>query len=284
MNREMVHESHRERRRQVGTPWAHLPPHVWALFLCDSTVHELLIVAHVCRALHELIASSSVCTCATVSETPATRSNGSRSRSRAFWTHWRDVRPSPSLKDWCPMVRRGHVAHVAMALRCGADPSANSQFAIRAASEHGHVAVVNLLLRDVRVDPSAVRQYAMGLASRNGHVEVLDRLLCDARVDPGANDQWAIRWASREGHADVVKRLLRDARVNPSAWHQYAVRQASFCGHLAVVKRLLRDERVACDVEALRRCLILARERGHDDVAALLKRHHAARFPATVTK
>ena len=254
-----------------------LPPHVWALVLRNAMVHDLFVVAHVCRALHELIASSATCTCATVSETPTNRTDGASARSRAFWTHWRDVHPPPSLDEWQMLVQRGHVTHIGLAMRCGADPSARNQFAVRFASSKGHVHVVNLLLRDERVDPSVAEQYTIGFASCNGHVEVVDRLLRDARVDPGADSQWAIRHASSNGHVNVVERLLRDARVDPSTGNQCAMRWAIDGGHLAMVQCLLRDERVARDVAALRERLIHARERGYERIATLLELHCAER-------
>jgi len=283
-----------------------LPPHVWALVLCDATVHDLFVVAHACRALHTLITSQAECTCA---RGLVCNENEEGSRTRAFWTHLRDARAAPfAFDEWSAYVRWGHVAHVAMALRCGVDPSANSQCAIRDASEYGHVDVVRILLRDARVDPSADDQYAIGFASRNGHVEVVERLLRDARVDPGADRQWAIRhasetghvavvdrllrdsrvdpsandhdairWASRQGHVKVVERLLRDPRVDPSADDQEAIRWASTRGHLETARLLLGDERVARDVEALRECIAEARERGHGDVVTLLERFIAKR-------
>jgi len=281
-----------------------LPPHVWALVLRDASVHAIFTLAHVCRALHELIASTATCTCATVAETP---SDEASARSRAFWAHWGDVHPPPSLDEWKAHVRCGHVAHIAVALRCGADPSSNYQWPVLKASEYGHLAIVTLLLRDARVDPSAFTQYAIRMASENGHVAVVERLLRDARVnpnadeqrafrsasreghvkvvdcllrdprvDPGARDQDAIQWASVHGNVEVVERLLRDARVDPSANDQLAIRWACRCRNVAVVERLLRDERVARDVATLHKCITQARAAGQDDIVTLLERPCAA--------
>ena len=273
----------RSRRPARTATLSDLPPLVWALVLRGATLHMLHCVAHTCRALHHLVTSHERCTCASGS-TPAWSNNGARAR--AFWAHLRNEPhvPWPHAHDWHMMVRHGHVAHVALALRCGVDPSAEYQLAIRMASEHGHVAMVNLLLCDARVDPSANGQHAIRCASKNGHVAVVERLLLDARVDPGADNQYAICYASENGHATVVGRLLRDARVDPSEDNQYAVRHASRCGHALVVQRLLLDERVARATVALGRCLSLARAGGHDDVVALLERHCAARRLGTVTK
>jgi ankyrin repeat protein len=104
--------------------------------------------------------------------------------------------------------------------------------------------VVQLLLSDLRVDPSAENDYAIKWASNNGHLEVVQLLLSDPRVDPSTNDNAAIRWASGNGHLEVVQLLLSDTRVNPSAMDNYAIQLASEKGHLEVVQLLLSDARV----------------------------------------
>ena len=248
-----------------------LPPHVWAHVLRHATVHDLFVVAHVCRALHGLIASAATCTCATVAEMPAKGEKRARSHAHAFWTHWRNVRPPPSLDAWRMYACQGHVAHVALALRCGVDPGADDQCAVRYASGNGHVEVVELLLRDERVDPSVRDQQALYWAAVRGHMPVLERLLRDERVDPSANGQCAIRWAIEAGRVVVVDRLLRDPRVDPSAANQEAIWAASRHGHVKVVERLLRDERVdpgAREHGALR----VAIRFGHVDVVEVLLR------------
>ena len=127
------------------------------------------------------------------------------------------------------------------------NPSADNNYAIRYASQQGHVAVVDRLLQDPRVDPSALNNNAIRYASYYGHLAVVDRLLqepWDPRVDPSALDNYAIQVASQYGHLAVVERLLQDPRVDPSAEDNYAIRRASIYGHLAVVGRLLQDPRV----------------------------------------
>ena len=73
-----------------------------------------------------------------------------------------------------------------------------------------------LLLRDSRatVDPSANDNYAIRLASQNGHVETVKLLLEDNRVDPSANNNYSIKEASRNGHMEIVKLLI--PRINIS--------------------------------------------------------------------
>jgi len=275
-----------------------LPPHVWALVLRDATVHDLFVVAHTCRALHALIVSSDTCACARASTGERAED---RAHTRAYWAHWRDARPPLPLSAWHEHVRCGHAAHVALALRCSADPNAESQWAVRRASEHGQLAIVDHLLRDGRVgstghlygalslasqnghlavvarllrhgvDPSARNQCAVRWASANGHVEVVNLLLRDARVDPSTDDQCALRMACDNGHAEVVDRFLCDARVDPSARDDEAIRWAACHGHAAVVERLMRDARV--DPSAREQfALEWATLRGHVAVVTLLLR------------
>ena len=66
-----------------------------------------------------------------------------------------------------------------------------------------------MLLEDGRVDPSADDNYAIKGASQNGHVEVVKLLLEDGRADPSANDNYAIRKASKNGHAEVEELLFK---------------------------------------------------------------------------
>ena len=144
------------------------------------------------------------------------------------------------------------------------NPSANTNEAIRIASENGHHLVVDRLLQDSRVNPSADANYAIRYASCYGHHLVADRLLQDGRVDPSVDDNYAIRAASAYGHHLVVDRLLQEdiTRVDPAALDNYAIRYASASGHLAVVDRLLQDGRV--DPSALNNQAIqFASENGH---------------------
>jgi hypothetical protein len=64
------------------------------------------------------------------------------------------------------------------------DPTNNNNFAIRNASEKGHLEIVKLLLQHSKVDPTSKYNYAIRWASYNGHLEVVKLLLKDSRVDP----------------------------------------------------------------------------------------------------
>ena len=64
------------------------------------------------------------------------------------------------------------------------DPTSNDNFAIRNASEKGHVVIVKLLLKDSRVDPSNYSNCVIEWSIENGHLEVVKLLLEDSGVDP----------------------------------------------------------------------------------------------------
>jgi hypothetical protein len=149
-----------------------------------------------------------------------------RFRDRATWRDpdvlYVAARAFPSVLEG--HARRGDVAVVGALIAQGIDPSAGDDAAIRAASEDGHLLVVERLLADPRVDPSADNNAAIRWASEDGHLAVVERLLADPRVDPSADNNAAIRWASEDGHLLVVERLLADPRVDPSADNNDAIR------------------------------------------------------------
>jgi hypothetical protein len=174
-------------------------------------------------------------------------------------TAWRNNRLLQDLPSWHPY--RGSV-----------DPSIGRNYAIRAASGFGNLAVVDRLLQDSRVDPSDFYNDAIIIASKNSHLAVVERLLqepIERGIDPTADSNNAIRMASHDGRLAVVDRLLQDSRVDPSDEDNYAIRMASRYGNLAVDSatawrnnRLLQDTRVDPsdeDNEAIR----MASRNGH---------------------
>ena len=62
------------------------------------------------------------------------------------------------------------------------DPSIDDNYAIRYASDLGHVDVVSVLLAHPGVDASADHNIALRLAAQNGYIEVVKILLADPRV------------------------------------------------------------------------------------------------------
>jgi hypothetical protein len=54
--------------------------------------------------------------------------------------------------------------------------------------------VAFILLGDSRVNPGIQNNYAIRLASQNGHLQIVERLLEDTRVNSGDSNNDAIRW------------------------------------------------------------------------------------------
>jgi len=121
------------------------------------------------------------------------------------------------------------------ALDAGANVHARDDWALRWASENGHVEVVKVLL-DAGANVHAEDDWALRWASYNGHVEVV-KVLLDAGADVHTYNDRALRWASDKGHVEVVK-VLFDAGANVHAKDDYALRWASANGCAEVVKLL----------------------------------------------
>ncbi|KAJ3017506.1 UNVERIFIED_CONTAM: hypothetical protein HDU68_011607 [Siphonaria sp. JEL0065] len=116
------------------------------------------------------------------------------------------------------------------------------------ASNFGHVDIVQLLLKDLRINPSwqqTPRQLtALGYACKQGRLEIVRLLLSDDRVNPTEGDNMALLEAATHGHLDVVQFLLSDTRVDPSAENNQALHAAIDSGNFQVVNELLLDPRV----------------------------------------
>ena len=117
------------------------------------------------------------------------------------------------IKNWRGTINQGNTDDVIKLLKKGFNPSLDDNYAIKWASEYGHIEIVKLLLADKRVDPSDNNNLAIRWASYKGHLEVVKLLLADKRVDPSAENNYAIRWASNNDLLEVVKLLLTDKRV-----------------------------------------------------------------------
>jgi hypothetical protein len=137
-------------------------------------------------------------------------------------------------------------------------------FVFSVASENGSVAVVKLLLSDVRVSAAANAQedYSLRWAARKGHTQVARLLLQCPCVDPAAQDNSPLRNAAKQGHYRIVKvrrnnvyyviitliinfsysfqSLLRTGRVDVTACDNFALVSACEGGHTKVVQLLLR--------------------------------------------
>jgi len=172
-------------------------------------------------------------------------------------------------------VRIGNLALVNLSLELDLiDPSFENNIAIREASEHGHVDIVDRLLRDTkkRVDPSVNDNFAISISSRNGHLAVVDRLLQElpglsginytsgfnypifyacyngyvAIVDrllqvDNMNISSIVAWDNTKENTEVVDRLLQEKTANPVSFCYWAVRN----GNIDIVELLLQDNRVS---------------------------------------
>jgi len=147
---------------------------------------------------------------------------------------------------------------VALAIQGGADVYTGD--ALRWASEHGHLSVVEVLVKACPDDD------ALRLASENGYLPIV-KLLVHAGVDVHAMGNMALRMASYYGHLPVVEFLVQ-AGADVHADDDYALRYASSSGHLPIVKFLVTAGANVHtdDDEALR----WASKYGHLDVVEFL--------------
>ncbi|KAI8842061.1 ankyrin repeat-containing domain protein [Chytridium lagenaria] len=143
------------------------------------------------------------------------------------------------LLDWKPIIRHGGVVDSEDEV----DPGIGNNFPLRIAASEGHIGVVRLLLRDMRVNPSADRSYALRKASENGFDEVVEVLVRDPRVDPAADDSAALRGAAEMGHVGVIRHLIGTGKVDIKARNWEAIRVAIEKGHVEVVRELVRGWR-----------------------------------------
>ncbi|KAF4873482.1 Ankyrin repeat and KH domain-containing protein 1 [Colletotrichum siamense] len=122
----------------------------------------------------------------------------------------------------------GHIEVVDWLLSVGAkvnaDPSVYGKTALQAASDGGHIEVVELLLSagaNPNAGPGALGQTALQAASACGHIEVVERLLsagANVNAEPSERGETALQSASRGGYIDTVE-LLLSAGANPNAAH-----------------------------------------------------------------
>ncbi|PNP57317.1 hypothetical protein FNYG_15238 [Fusarium nygamai] len=157
--------------------------------------------------------------------------------------------------------------------------------AFRAASEGGHIQVVERLLEAGAIVNAAAAgsegRTALQAASAGGHIQVVERLL-EAGADINAavaeyGGRTALQAASEGGHIQVVERLLEaGADINAAAAKyrgQTALQVASAGGHIRVVERLLEagaDVNAAAAGSEGRTALQAASEASHIQVVERL--------------
>ncbi|KAI8847785.1 ankyrin repeat-containing domain protein [Chytridium lagenaria] len=94
------------------------------------------------------------------------------------------------------------------------DPSADTHFAIRAASLNGHIDVVRVLLSTPLVDADAAAQHALVTACAAGQEKVVKVLLDEFKAMPTVA---ALCGAADAGAVGIVKRVLESGRVDLEA-------------------------------------------------------------------
>ncbi|RYP44175.1 hypothetical protein DL768_009323 [Monosporascus sp. mg162] len=149
-------------------------------------------------------------------------------------------------------------------------------------AENGHVAVVNLLLKQDSVDPDSKDndgQTPLSFAAENGHVCMVELLLAMDGVDPDFKDcdgETPLSWAAQNGHEKVVELLLAKDVVDPNYSNGYRHRTplslAAQKGHGKVVKLLLATDGVDPDFKDCdgQTPLSWAADNGHEKVVELL--------------
>ena len=117
----------------------------------------------------------------------------------------------------------------------GIDITADDKYAVRYASENGHLDVVKYLHKN-GTDITAANNYAVRLSAQFGHLDVV-KYLHENGADITADSNCAVRYASENGHLDVVKYLHANG-ADITADDNYAVKWSAENGHLDVVKYL----------------------------------------------
>jgi ankyrin repeat protein len=156
----------------------------------------------------------------------------------------------------------GHTPVVALLLDRGADINFDDGGALVGAALQGCLATVTLLL-DRGADVHVQEDRALVLAASYGYLEVA-RLLLDRGANVHADDDFALIMASQNGRAEAV-RLLLDRGADVHAQREMPLQMAVFGGHLETVRLLLDN-----GGDVLDRALLVARQRGHAAVEALL--------------
>jgi hypothetical protein len=127
------------------------------------------------------------------------------------------------------------------------DLKACANRAICAASEAGHLQVVERLLQDARFDPSMYECRALWRASSNGHVAIVRMMLQDDRINSGTGDSLylAFEHSCNVGDTETVEALLREhPDLDITAESQSVFNMVAQTAHTEVLALLLNDPRI----------------------------------------
>ena len=157
--------------------------------------------------------------------------------------------------------------------------------ALDIAAEHGHKAVVKLIIHRGEVDLNSkdahFAETPLSQAARCGQETVARLLLDTGKVDPnsrGVLQYTPLHRAAQKGDEAIVALLLGTSGVNPDTASFYGstpLHEAITCVHEAIITLLLRSGRVdpnAClqGLSDQKTALQLAESRGHWQIAKLL--------------
>ena len=158
----------------------------------------------------------------------------------------------------------GRAEVVARLLAAGARPHDDGA-ALKVACEHGHAAIVDMLLA-AGVPTANVLTQPLHAAVKRGHVQIALKLLA-AGANGHGNDEECLRTACAQGYDALAEALLLDG-ADVRVQNEVAVRSASEHGHAGIVAHLLR---AGADVHADNDyALRHACKNGHAAVVALL--------------
>ncbi|CAG8892972.1 unnamed protein product [Penicillium nalgiovense] len=150
----------------------------------------------------------------------------------------------------------GHVEVVRRLLRFGTI-DINQQFgtcsALCVASKMGHLEITRLLLEHTTPPDINLKTYmgdtALSLAAYRGHLAIINLLLKESGLDVTATDNFgdtALYKAARNGHEQVVKRLNRDTRAKCTSDVERAIEAASNCKIALYLEGHLNEEGNFC--------------------------------------
>ena len=157
----------------------------------------------------------------------------------------------------------GHAECVRMLLPLS-DAKAENFYALRSAACSGHVECVRMLL--AASDAKAMNSYALQLAAANGHAECV-RLLLPVS-DPAARNSLALRWAAESGRVECLWELLAESK--PLVEIDGLLAGVMAAGQAKVAAILIEQEPRLLDGMDISKCLALAMENKHEDLAAYL--------------
>lgn len=177
---------------------------------------------------------------------------------------------------------KGSLESVIELAELGADLTARDGLPLALAAGGGHLSLARWLIgQGVDVNMGNARALSAAIASDDkAQLESLSLLLTNG-ADVNRDQNFALRWACSHGRIHVAQVLISNG-ADVGAAHNDSLYQAAKNGHLCIVEMLIRQG--ADPVEA-KDAIKRAEDRGHVQVAALLKREAArGKFQRMIAK